>query len=125
MGASHFGVSDLTLLAKETHKLESRYLDQLIGPYPELKKLYDERSPNWHVERLNCPVVFFQGDEDKVVPPNQSKLMHDALKAKNISTEFHLYIGEGHGFRKAENIQHCLSAEHDFYMRVWASNLKS
>jgi dipeptidyl aminopeptidase/acylaminoacyl peptidase len=123
VGASYFGVSDLTLLAKETHKLESRYLDQLVGPYPEAKALYEERSPLAHVEQLSCPTIFFQGDEDRVVPPNQSQLMHESLRAKGIDSEYHLYPGEGHGFRRAETIQHSLKAEHGFYAKFFGFEL--
>jgi dipeptidyl aminopeptidase/acylaminoacyl peptidase len=119
VGASYFGVSDLSLLAKETHKLESRYMDQLIGTYPEAKAVYEARSPLAHVDQLNCPIIFFQGDEDKVVPANQSELMHKSLKKKGIASEYHLYAGEGHGFRRAENLQHCLKAEHAFYARFF------
>lgn len=119
VGASYYGVSELELLAKETHKLESRYLDQLVGPYPEAIAVYKERSPLEHISQLNCPIIFFQGDEDKVVPPNQSQLMHESLKKKGIYSEYHLYAGEGHGFRKAETVQHSLKAEHGFYARAF------
>jgi dipeptidyl aminopeptidase/acylaminoacyl peptidase len=119
VGASYFGVSDLELLAKETHKLESRYLDQLVGPYPGAIELYKERSPLANTDRLACPIIFFQGDEDKVVPPNQSELMHESLKKKGIYSEYFLYPGEGHGFRKAETVQHSLKAEHAFYAKMF------
>lgn len=118
-GASYFGVSELELLAKETHKLESRYLDQLVGPYPEALATYKERSPIDHSEALKCPIIFFQGDEDRVVPPNQSALMHESLKKRGIATEYHLYKKEGHGFRRAETIQNSLLAEHAFYARFF------
>ena len=118
-GASYFGVSELELLAKETHKLESRYLDQLVGPYPDAMATYKERSPIDHSEKLNCPIIFFQGDEDRVVPPNQSGLMHESLKKRGIPTEYHLYKKEGHGFRRAETIQNSLLAEHSFYARFF------
>ena len=81
-GASHYGVSDLAVLARDTHKFESRYLDSLIGPYPEKEDLYRERSPIFFSERLSAPVIFFQGDEDEVVPPNQTELMVEALRKK-------------------------------------------
>ena len=79
-GASHYGVSDVAALARDTHKFESRYLDWLIGPYPQKEALYRERSPLFHAERLSKPVIFFQGDEDAVVPPNQTEAMVDALR---------------------------------------------
>lgn len=119
VGASYFGVSDLEMLVKDTHKLESRYLDQLVGTYPEDIEVYYARSPIKHVEQLNCPIIFFQGDEDRVVPPNQSQLMYSSLKNKDIPTEYHLYNNEGHGFRRAETIQHSLKAEHAFYARFF------
>jgi dipeptidyl aminopeptidase/acylaminoacyl peptidase len=125
VGASYYGVSELELLAKETHKLESRYLDQLVGPYPEAAAVYKERAPLAHTDRLNCPVIFFQGDEDQVVPPNQSELMYEALKKKGIYSEYHLYAGEGHGFRKGENIRHSLLREHAFYARAFGFGVRA
>ena len=119
VGASYFGVSDLQLLAKETHKLESRYLDQLVGPYPEAIEVYKARAPLEHIDQFSCPIIFFQGDEDKVVPPNQSELMHVSLKKKGIPTEYYLYEKEGHGFRRAETNQNALKAEHAFYARFF------
>ena len=119
VGASYFGVSDLEGLAKETHKLESRYLDQLVGEYPKDIANYKMRSPSEHVEKLNCPIIFFQGDEDKVVPPNQSELMYNALLKKKIPTEYHLYNKEGHGFRRADTNRHSLLAEQAFYARFF------
>jgi dipeptidyl aminopeptidase/acylaminoacyl peptidase len=114
-GASHYGVSDLAALAKDTHKFESRYLDSLIGPYPERADLYRERSPISHVDRLNRPVIFFQGDEDMVVPPSQTELMVEALRRKGLPVGYLLFAGEQHGFRKAANIKRSLDAELYFY----------
>jgi dipeptidyl aminopeptidase/acylaminoacyl peptidase len=114
-GASHYGVSDLAVLAQDTHKFESRYLDSLIGPYPERKNLYDARSPLAHAARLSAPVIFFQGDEDQVVPPNQTELMVEALRAKGTPVGYLLFSGEQHGFRKAESIKRALDAELYFY----------
>jgi len=114
-GASHYGVSDLAALAADTHKFESRYLDSLIGPYPERADLYRERSPIAHVERLNAPVIFFQGDEDMVVPPSQTELMVEALHRKGVPVGYLLFAGEQHGFRKAGNIKRSLDAELYFY----------
>lgn len=114
-GASHYGVSDLAFLAKDTHKFESRYLDGLIGPYPEREDLYRERSPITHAERLSVPVIFFQGDEDPVVPVSQTEMMVEALRQKGTAVGYLLFSGEQHGFRKAENIKRALDAELYFY----------
>lgn len=117
-GASHFGVSDLEALAKETHKFESRYLDKLVGPYPERRDLYRERSPLHHVDRLNRPVIFFQGLEDRIVPPNQAELMVESLQARRIPVAYLPFAGEQHGFRRAENIKRAFDAELFFFGRV-------
>jgi dipeptidyl aminopeptidase/acylaminoacyl peptidase len=114
-GASHYGVSDVAALARDTHKFESRYLDSLIGPYPQEEARYRERSPLFHADRLSKPVIFFQGDEDEVVPPNQSEAMVEALRKKGNPVGYFLFSGEQHGFRKAANIQRCLDAELAFY----------
>jgi dipeptidyl aminopeptidase/acylaminoacyl peptidase len=114
-GASYYGVSDAAALARDTHKFESRYLDWLIGPYPQAEQRYRERSPLYHVDRLSKPVIFFQGDEDEVVPPNQSEAMVEALRRKGKPVGYFLFAGEQHGFRKAANIQRCLDAELTFY----------
>lgn len=118
-GASHFGVSDAEVLAKETHKFESRYLDRLIGPYPERADLYRERSPLHHAERLAVPVIFFQGLEDEIVPPNQAEMMVEALRRRGVAVAYVPFEGEQHGFRKAENIKRALEAELYFYGRVF------
>jgi len=118
-GASHYGVSDLALLAQDTHKFESRYLDTLIGPYPERRDLYVARSPLHHLEGLNRPVIFFQGLDDKVVPPNQAVLMYEALRGRGIPTAYVPFEGEQHGFRKAENIRRALEGELYFFARVF------
>ncbi|MDP9054147.1 MAG: prolyl oligopeptidase family serine peptidase [Acidobacteriota bacterium] len=114
-GASHYGVSDLAILARDTHKFESRYLDTLVGPYPEKADVYRERSPISCVDRLSAPVIFFQGDEDEVVPPNQAEMMVDALRKKGTPVGYLLFSGEQHGFRKAANIKRALDAELYFY----------
>ncbi len=118
-GASYYGVSDMVALAEETHKFESRYLDGLVGAYPAAKEIYQLRSPINFVDQLSCPVIFFQGDEDKIVPPNQAELMVNALKQKGIPVAYVLFEGEQHGFRKAENIKRALEAEFYFYARVF------
>ena len=116
-GASYYGVSDLGVLVRDTHKFESRYLDSLIGPYPEMEAVYRERSPIFHTERLSAPIIFFQGDEDSVVPPNQAELMVDALRKKGTPVVYLLFKGEQHGFRKSENIKRALDAELEFYQK--------
>jgi dipeptidyl aminopeptidase/acylaminoacyl peptidase len=114
-GASYYGVSDVAALARDTHKFESRYLDWLIGPYPAEEALYRERSPLHHADRLAKPVIFFQGDEDAVVPPNQTEAMVAALGRSGQPFGYFLFSGEQHGFRKGSNIQRCLDAELYFY----------
>jgi len=118
-GASYYGVSDLEALARDTHKFEARYLDSMIGAYPEQKELYVARSPIHASDRLNCPVIFFQGAEDKVVPPNQAEMMVNVLKQKGLPVAYVLYEGEQHGFRKAENIKRTLDGEFYFYAKVF------
>ena len=118
-GASYYGVSDLEALETDTHKFESRYLDRIVAPYPEKRDVFIERSPIYHVDKLSCPVIFFQGDEDKVVPPNQAQLMVNALREKGIPVAYLLFKGEQHGFRKAENIKRALDAELYFYSKIF------
>ncbi len=122
-GASHYGVSDAEALAKETHKFESRYLDNLIGPYPERRDLYLARSPINFTDNLSCPVIFFQGLEDKVVPPNQAETMVEALRQKGVTVAYVAFAGEQHGFRRAENIKRALDGELYFYSRVFGFEL--
>ncbi len=118
-GASHYGVADLRLLAGDTHKFESRYLDGLIGRLPEDGAVYDARSPLGHVELLTCPVIFFQGLEDKVVPPNQARAMVGAMRARGVAAALYEFEGEAHGFRRAETIRRVLELELDFYGQVF------
>ncbi len=118
-GASHYGVSDLEALAKDTHKFEARYLDGLIGKYPEEKDIYQARSPIYHTEKLACPAIFFQGLEDKVVPPNQAEMMVAALKEKGLPVAYVPFAGEQHGFRQAANIKRALDGEFYFYSRIF------
>jgi len=122
-GASYYGVSDLEALAQEMHKFESRYLDRLVGPYPERKDLYRERSPIHFTDRLSCPVIFFQGLEDQVVPPNQAESMVEALRARGLPVAYVPFEGEQHGFRRAENIKRAFDAELYFYSRVFGFEL--
>ncbi len=114
-GASHYGVGDLKALAEDTHKFESRYLDTLLGSADAIH----ERSPINHIDKLNCPVIFFQGAEDRVVPPNQAQAMRDALAAKGIPVAYLLFEGEGHGFRRAENVRRAIEAEYAFFATVF------
>ncbi|MGO8705350.1 MAG: S9 family peptidase [Candidatus Brocadiia bacterium] len=118
-GASHFGVSDLEALVRDTHKFESRYLDRLIGPYPERKDLYVARSPIHFLDRLNSPIILFQGLEDKIVPPNQAQMIFDAARTRGLPVAYLPFEGEQHGFRRAENIKRALEAEFYFYARVF------
>lgn len=118
-GASYYGISDLETLAEDTHKFESRYLDRLIGAYPAERARYVARSPIHAVHRLSCPVIFFQGLEDAVVPPSQAERMVEALKSKGLPVAYLAFEGEQHGFRKAETIERTLQAELCFYARVF------
>ena len=118
-GASLYGVADLTALASDTHKFESRYLDILIGKYPEDKSIYDERAPINHIDKLSCPIILLQGDEDKIVPPNQAEMMYDALTSKNIPATLVLYEGEQHGFRMSYTVRHALNSEYSFYCKIF------
>jgi dipeptidyl aminopeptidase/acylaminoacyl peptidase len=117
-GADHYGVADLEALARDTHKFESRYLDGLVGPYPEARAVYVERSPITHVDRLTRPLIVLQGAEDAVVPPAQSEAIVAALRARGVPVAYLLFAGEQHGFRRAENVRRALDAELSFYAQV-------
>ena len=117
-GASYFGVADAGALARETHKFESRYLDSMIGPWPQARATYEERSPIFHTSQLCTPMILFQGLEDRVVPPAQAEAMAAALAEKGVPYAYVAYEGEQHGFRKAENIRRTSEAELYFYGRV-------
>ena len=113
-------MSDLTALAGDTHKFESQYLEGLVGgAWPEARALYEERSPINAVEGLSCPILLLQGDEDKVVPPNQAETMHAAMLAKGLPCALKIYEGEQHGFRKAANIEDALLTELGFFGEVF------
>jgi dipeptidyl aminopeptidase/acylaminoacyl peptidase len=118
-GASHFGVGDLAALALDTHKFESRYLDKLIGPYPEAAEVYRQRSPIHFADRISCPVILFQGLDDKVVPPAQAETFVAALEAKGLPCEYLSFANEGHGFRQAATIRRVADAELQFYARIF------
>jgi len=118
-GASLYGIGDLETLAQDTHKFEARYLDRLVGPYPQSRDLYRQRSPIHHVDQLKCPVIFLQGLQDKVVPPSQAEAMVEALQQKGIMVEYVTFTDEQHGFRNSETIQRAFEAELGFYGRVF------
>ncbi len=122
-GASYYGIADAEALTRVTHKFEERYLDSLIGPYPQEKALYQERSPIHHTQQLSCPVILFQGSEDKVVPPVQSEAMIEALEAKGLPYAYLFFEGEGHGFRLAETVRRSLEAEIYFYAHIFGFDL--
>lgn len=117
-GASLYGVADLELLARDTHKFESRYLDRLVGPWPEAEADYRRRSPIHNLDGFSRPLILFQGTEDAVVPAEQSKLMYDALTERGVPVEYVEFEGEQHGFRKAETIVAVATMELDFYRRA-------
>jgi len=118
-GASYYGVGDLRALDAETHKFESRYNNDLLAPFPERERLYDERSPINAADRLSCPVIFFQGLDDRVVPPAQAERMVAAMRAQHIPVAYLAFEGEGHGFRRKETVQRTLEAELSFYGQVF------
>ena len=112
-------LNSITIILSDTHKFEARYLDRLIGPYPQTKELYYQRSPIHFTEKLACPVVFFQGLEDKIVPPNQAEMMVEALKQKGLPVAYVAFPEEQHGFRQAANIKKALEGEFYFYARIF------
>ena len=118
-GASYYGICDLAVLAGDTHKFEARYLDRLVGEWPSDRDVYRARSPLHHALRIGCPIIFFQGLDDRVVPPNQAELMVDALDRRGLPVAYFPFEGEGHGFRKDATIRRCLEAELFFYARVF------
>jgi dipeptidyl aminopeptidase/acylaminoacyl peptidase len=122
-GASYYGITDLEALVRDTHKFEARYLDRLVGPYPARRDLYRERSPIHFADRLSCPIIFFQGLADPVVPPNQAEVMVAALRTKGLPVAYLAFPGEQHGFRQAATIRRALEAELYFYSRVFGFKL--
>lgn len=117
-GSCAYGIADLSVLAAETHKFESRYTDRLIGPWPAARAVYEARSPIHHLDRFDRPLIVFQGMDDRVVPPRQSEMIVAALRERGVECEYHAYAGEGHGFRRAETIEHQLTHELAFFRRV-------
>jgi dipeptidyl aminopeptidase/acylaminoacyl peptidase len=122
-GVSLFGVADLEQLELNTHKFESHYLDTLVGPYPEQRRVYHERSPVHAASRISVPVILFQGLDDRVVPPEQAEIMVRAMREKGLPFAYVAFPGEGHGFRKAENIRRALDGELFFYAKVFGFDL--
>ena len=118
-GANYYGVSDLEALARDTHKFEARYLDRLVAPLPEGHAVYEARAPIRHLENFKAALITFQGTEDKVVPPDQSRAIVAALQSKGVPVAYLEFEGEQHGFRKAENIVRSLESELGFYGRVF------
>jgi dipeptidyl aminopeptidase/acylaminoacyl peptidase len=117
VGASRYGVADLSALARETHRFEAGYLENLVGPWPAAQGTYEARSPLQHADRISCPVIFFQGLDDRVVPPEQTERMAAALAANGLAVEVHRFEGEGHGFRSSENQITVLEATEAFFRR--------
>lgn len=122
-GAVYYGISDLEGLLRDTHKFEARYFDTIVGLHPQERETYVARSPIHHVDRLGCPVIFFQGSEDVVTPPEQAASMVKALRSRGIPVAHLVFEGEQHGFRRAETIQRCLEAELYFYSRMFGLTL--
>lgn len=120
-GGNYFGVADITALANDTHKFEQRYMEHLVGEYPKEKAIWEARSPINSVDKIESPLIIFQGEDDPIVPKNQSEMIYEALKKRGIKTELHLYPGEEHGFRQAPNIIHSLKSELKFYLEVFAN----
>ncbi|GAB6900275.1 S9 family peptidase [Kineosporia succinea] len=118
-GASLYGVADLSALARDTHKFESRYLDGLVGPWPQAEKIYTERSPLTHIDGFDRPLIVLQGEEDEVVPPAQAEMIVAALASKQVPHSYLLFAGEQHGFRRAENIVRAIESELSFYGQVF------
>ncbi|MFL0811491.1 MAG: prolyl oligopeptidase family serine peptidase [Agarilytica sp.] len=118
-GVDIYGIGDLETLATDTHKFEARYLDKLVGNYPEEKALYRARSPIHAVDKISCPLLIFQGLEDKVVPPQQADNVYEAVKKKGMPVAYVRYPDEAHGFRRAETISHMLDSELQFYANIF------
>ncbi len=118
-GVSYYGICDLEAMTRETHKFEARYLDRLVGPYPEQKQVYRDRSPIHHTETLSCPILVVQGLQDKVVPPSQAEKIVNAVRKRGLPVAYVTFAEEQHGFRKADSIKRSLQAELYFYSRIF------
>ena len=123
-GVSRYGVADLVALAKDTHKFEARYLDGLVGPWPDAAAVYRERSPINHVDGFSCPMLVLQGLDDVIVPPDQSQMIVDALRSKGVRVAYLTFEGEAHGFRQAATLRRALDAELAFYSEVFGFTLQ-
>ena len=117
-GGDYFGVADLEALATDTHKFESRYLDGLVGPYPQQREVYRERSPIEHVDEFSRPLIVLQGLEDEIVPPNQATMIVEALERKRVPVAYVAFEGEQHGFRQEAHVRKALDSELSFYSQV-------
>jgi dipeptidyl aminopeptidase/acylaminoacyl peptidase len=115
---SYYGVADLVGLAEDTHDFEAHYVDGLVGPLPEARDVYEERSPLSHLNELHCPILLLQGTEDRIVPPKQAEMMRDAMARRGIAHAYIAFAGEQHGFRRAETVERALEAELSFYGQV-------
>jgi dipeptidyl aminopeptidase/acylaminoacyl peptidase len=118
-GISLYGVGDLERLARDTHKFESRYLDALVGPYPQARDLYRDRSPMTHLDQLSAPILLLQGADDKVVPPSQAEMFAAAARRKGLPVAVIIFEGEGHGFRIAETIKVSTEAQIYFLGKIF------
>jgi dipeptidyl aminopeptidase/acylaminoacyl peptidase len=118
-GTSYYGVADLVSFHDETHKFESHYDEYLVGPWPEEIDLYRERSPMTHADSIDRPLLLLQGLDDKVVPPSQSEVIVEALKRRGIPHAYIAFEGEGHGFRKAENVERAIAAHLSFLAQIF------
>ncbi|MEC7837227.1 MAG: S9 family peptidase [Chloroflexota bacterium] len=118
VGATYYGIADLSVFIDDTHKFESKYLESLIGKYPEEKQKYYDRSAINFTDQLSCPMIIFQGTEDKIVPPSQAEIMAEGLREKKIPFSLIMYEGEQHGFRQSKNIISSLESELYFYSQV-------
>ncbi len=122
-GASYYGISDLSVLAETTHKFEAHYMETLVGPYPAASQVYMARSPLVFADRIDCPIIFFQGLEDKVVPPSQAESLVEVMRRRGLRHAYLTFAGEGHGFQQADNIRRALEAELSFYAQVLGLSL--
>jgi dipeptidyl aminopeptidase/acylaminoacyl peptidase len=118
-GVSQYGIADLEALATDTHKFEARYVDGLVGRYPDERAIYAKRSPFHHLDRLSAPILLLQGTEDRVVPPTQAEMLVEAARKKHLPVALIMFEGEGHGFRRAETIRVAAEAQIYFFGRIF------